>query len=112
MRKTPATVGNRKDVKIVVPLKDLSNFSRTLEMSLISCEINFILTWSEICVISSGTWKTKFAIADTKLYVTIVTLLTQGNAKLLQQLNSGFNPNLGGLFMGLFWGGSGKEGVV
>ena len=55
MRKTPAAAGNRKDVKIVVSLKDLSNFFRTLEMPLIGCEINFILTWSENCVISSGT---------------------------------------------------------
>ena len=40
---TPAN-GNRKDVEITVPLKYLSNFWRTLEMSLINCEINLILT--------------------------------------------------------------------
>ena len=33
-----------KEVKIVVPLKHLSNFWRTLDMSLINCEINLILT--------------------------------------------------------------------
>ena len=33
----------RKDVKIIVPLKYLSNFWRTLEMSLINCEINLVL---------------------------------------------------------------------
>ena len=43
--KTPAT-GNTKDVKIAVPLKYLSNFWRTVEMSLINSEINLILTWS------------------------------------------------------------------
>ena len=43
--KTPAT-GNTKDVKIAVPLKYLSNFWRTVEMSLINPEINLILTWS------------------------------------------------------------------
>ena len=42
---TPAD-GNTKDVEIIVPLKYLSNFWRTLEMSLINCEINLILTWS------------------------------------------------------------------
>ena len=41
--KTPAA-GNPKDVKIAVPLKRLSNFWRTLEMSLINCEINLIFT--------------------------------------------------------------------
>ena len=51
-------------------------------MPLINCEINLIWTWSENCVISSATGKTKFAI--------IVTLSTQHNAKLLQQLKSGF----------------------
>ena len=43
--KTPAT-GNTKDVEIAVPLKYLSNFWRTVEMSLINSEINLILTWS------------------------------------------------------------------
>ena len=42
---TPAD-GNTKDVEIMVPLKYLSNFWRTLEMPLINCEINLILTWS------------------------------------------------------------------
>ena len=38
-----------KNVEIIVPLKYLSNFWRTLEMSLIYCEINLILTWSADC---------------------------------------------------------------
>ena len=36
--------GNEKDVEIMVPLKYLSNFWRTIEMSLINCEVNLILT--------------------------------------------------------------------
>ena len=40
--------GHTKDVEIIVPLKYLSNFWRTLEMPLINCEINLILTWSKI----------------------------------------------------------------
>ena len=43
--KTPAA-GNTKDVEIIAPLKYLSNFWRTLEMPLINCEVNLILTWS------------------------------------------------------------------
>ena len=55
-------------------------------MPLINCEINLIWTWSENCVISSATGKRKFAI--------IVTLSTQHNAKLLQQLKPGFLKKL------------------
>ena len=51
---TPAD-GNTKDVEIIVPLKYLSNFWRTLEMPLINCEANLILTWSSTCVITSFT---------------------------------------------------------
>ena len=46
--------GNTKDVKIIVPLKHLSNFWRTLEMPLINCEVNLILTWSKDCVITNS----------------------------------------------------------
>ena len=74
--KTPAA-GNTKDVKIAMPLKYLSNFWRTLEIPLINCEINLILTWSE-----NLKFKTKFQIRDTKLYVLVVTLSTQDNEKL------------------------------
>ena len=56
----------------------------------INCVINLILTWFESCVISSATGKTKFAITDIKLYVPVVTLSTQDNAKLLEQLRSNF----------------------
>ena len=74
----------------MVPLKYLSNFWRTLEMPLISCEVNLILTWSSTCVITNSTGAGTFEISDTKVYVPVVTLSTEENAKLLQQLNSGF----------------------
>ena len=51
--KTPAT-GNKKDIKTAAPLKHLRNFWGTLETSLINCEINSILSWSENCVITSA----------------------------------------------------------
>ena len=38
-------------IEIMVPLKYLSNVWRTLEMSLINCEVERILTWSPGCVI-------------------------------------------------------------
>ena len=62
--KNPAA-GNTKDVKIIVPLKYLSNFWRTPEMLLINCEVNLILIWSSTCIISSATGETKFKITDT-----------------------------------------------
>ena len=82
-----------KDVEIMVPLKYLSNFWRTLEMPLINCEVNLILTWSSSCVlIATGiqNQNATFAITDTKLYSPVVTLSTQENTKFLQQLKSGF----------------------
>ena len=39
------------NVEIMFPLKYLSNFSRTLEVPLINCEIELILDWSAHCVI-------------------------------------------------------------
>ena len=56
-------------------------------MSLINCEFNLILTRSSTCVITNSTCAGTFEIADTKLYVTVVTFSTQDNAKLLQQIN-------------------------
>ena len=82
-----------KDVEIIVPLKYLSNFWRTLEMPLINCEVNLILTWSSTCVlVATGVQNQNatFAITDTKLYVHVVTLSTQKNTKFFQQLKSGF----------------------
>ena len=66
-------------------------------MALINCEINLILTWSTDCVISSATGKTKFPITDTKLNVPVVTLSTQNNAKLLQQLNQVLKEQVTGI---------------
>ena len=75
-------------------LKYLSNFWRTLEMPLINCEVNLILTWSKDCVITNSTGEGKFAITETKLYVPVVTLSTKDNEKLLQQLKSGFKKTI------------------
>ena len=77
--------GNTKNVEIAVPLKYFSNFWRTLEIPLINCEINLILTWSKNCVINFATEKTKFELTDAKLYVPVVTLSTENNNKQLKQ---------------------------
>ena len=54
----------------------------------ISCEINLILTWSSTFVIANSTHAGTFPIINTKVYVPVVTLLTQDNAKLLIRLKS------------------------
>ena len=77
-----------------MPSKHLSNFWRTLEELSINCEINLILTCSEKCVLSNDTKVTTFAINDTKRYVLVVTLSSQDNAKLLQQLKSSFERTI------------------
>ena len=64
-------------VKIMVPLKYLSNFWRTLEIPLINCGANLILTWSADCVIvytDVANQGAAFSITERKLDVPIVTL--------------------------------------
>ena len=59
-------------------------------MVLINSEVNLILTWSSTCVITNSTGAGIFEITGTKLYVPVVTLSTQHNSKLLQQLKPDF----------------------
>ena len=86
-----------KDVEIMVPLKYLGNFWRTLEMHLIDCEISLQLKWSKNSILVAGTASNQnqsFQINDTKLYVPVVTLSTQENIKLLKQLEPGFKRTI------------------
>ena len=54
----------------------------------------FFITWSSTCVITNSTGEGRFKITDAKLFVLVVTLSTQDNAKLLQQLKSGFRKTI------------------
>ena len=64
-------------------------------MPLINCEVSFFfITWSSTCVITNSTGEGRFKITDAKLFVLVVTLSTQDNAKLLQQLKSGFRKTI------------------
>ena len=70
-----------ENVEITVPLKYFINYWRNFKMALINCEINFLLAWLANCVPSTQFRVHKyrvptFAIADTKLYFTVVTLST------------------------------------
>ena len=74
--------GTKNGVKIVVPLKYLSNFWRSLEMPLINCKVELSLKWIENCVLIAAAIANKatFEIVDAKLYVPIVTLSAEDNA--------------------------------
>ena len=77
-------ITDRNGVKIAVPLKYLSNFWRSLEMSLINCKIELSLKLHENGILSCAGTAVTFAITDTKFYVPIVTLKTEDNAKIIK----------------------------
>ena len=95
-----ARVG-RLSVKVVVPLKYLSNFFRPLEMPLINCKTKLNLTWKKECVFSTlnddadnPENNAVFVINDTKMYVPIVTLSKEDNKDFIQQKNKGFQRSI------------------
>ena len=111
-------IKTKKNLGIVAPLKHLNNFSRTLNMPLINCEVSLTLTWSENCVLTYITTQAArnpnpnadpavqareriyapagptFQIADTKLYIPVVTLSTKNDKKPLEQLNTRFKRTI------------------
>ena len=89
---TDADGANRKKegVKIVVPLKYLSNFWRSLEIPLINCKVELSLRWYENCVLSNVT----FTITDAKVYVPVVTLKTEDTTEFSKLLTGGFKRSV------------------
>ena len=93
-----------QNTKIVVPLKYLSNFFRSLDMPLINCKIHLELNWNNNCVMhGADTYvggdnvnnsETTFQITNTKLYVPVLTLLTKDNVNLAKQLNEGYKGSV------------------
>ena len=66
-------------------------------MPLISCEVELILNLSANCVIISTNVANQFptfTITETSLYVPVVTLSSQDNAKLLPQIKSDFKRTI------------------
>ena len=102
----------KNNVKIVIPLKHLSNFWRNLNIPLTNCEVKLILTWFKNCVLIDKLTRDAdyranpcvseinnpedaiFQITDTKLYVPVVTLSKENDIKLLEQLKSGFKRTI------------------
>ena len=83
----------RLNVKVVVPIKYLSNFFRLLEMQ-INCKIKLNLTWKKDCVLSTSVGETVFIINDTKLYIPVVTLSKEDNKDFIEQQNKGFQRSI------------------
>ena len=100
------------DVKVVVPLKHLNNFWRHLDIPLINCEVELILTWFKKCVLIDKSTReanygadpnvyeidnpgnATFKITDIKLFVPVVSLSKVDDIKLLEQLKTGFNRTI------------------
>ena len=106
------THNNLTKNNVVVPLKHLSNFWKSLNIPLIHCEVELILTWFKNCVLidkltreadydadpnvykidnpENATFKT----TDSKLFVPVVTLSKENDIKLLKQLKSGLKRTI------------------
>ena len=91
------TIG-KNETEVVIPLKHLSDFWKSLSILLINCEVKLILTWSKNCVLADVTRRNaqgnnpaivapaelEFKITDTKLYFPVVTLSKENDIKLLE----------------------------
>ena len=78
----------KNETEVVILLKHLSNFWRSLNIPLINCEVELILTWSRNCVLADITRRNaqsnnpaivaptelELKVKDTKLHVPVVTL--------------------------------------
>ena len=96
-----------KTIELAIPLKDLGNFWRALNILLISCKVSLELKWNKNCVITSlerrqvgarprnnALTGATLAINDYKLYVPVVTLSKDDEIKLLTNLKSGFKREI------------------
>ena len=98
----------KNETEVVIPIKHLNNFWKTLDIPLINCEVELILTWSKNCALVDMTRRNaqgnnpaivaptglEFQITDTKLYVPVVTLSKENDIKLSEKLKSGFKRTI------------------
>ena len=102
--KTPQNNDSLTNAKVVIPLKVV--IWRVLNIPLINCKVQMILTWSKNCVLADMTVNATanpaivapsgatFKITDTKLYVPVVTLSKENDIKPLEQLKTGFKKTI------------------
>ena len=110
---------NTLNIEVVVSLKYLSNFRRSLDLLLINCEIELELSWSRNCVISeisrtnavaanplnsvreeSKTTGATFHINSIKRYVPAITLTINDNITFLENIKQGFKRTI---FWNKYW---------
>ena len=104
--KTQENNDSLTNAKVVIPLKHLSNFWRALNIPLINCGVELILTWCKNYVLADMTVNEDaypaivapssptFKMKETKLYVPVVTLSKENVTKLLEQLKQGFKRTI------------------
>ena len=104
---------SKDEISLAIPLKQLRNFWRSLKIPLMNCKIELILNWSTNCVklsntrrnaivtelsaanlsnvkaaVNISTTNATFPITDTKLYVPVVTLLTENDKKAFRTIKN------------------------
>ena len=98
----------KNETEVVIPLKHLINIWRSLNIALINCEVELIITWSKNCVLFDMTktaaegnnpaivapYRLEFKITGTKLHVPVVTLSKENDIKLWEQLKTGFKRTI------------------
>ena len=102
----------KNNVKVVVPLKHISNFWRHLDIPLINCEVELTLTWFKNCVLTDKSTgeanyganpvvyerdnpvNATFKITNLKLYVPVVTLSKENDIKILEQFKTGLKRTI------------------
>ena len=90
----------------MLPIQFIINLRRTFEMPLINWGINLLWILSTSCSFVAFTVANQMPtlpITDSNFFVTIVTLSTQDNAKLLEQLKSGCEKQLNGINITIKW---------
>ena len=92
----------KNETEVVIPLKHLSNFWKSLNILLINCEVELILIWSKNCVLADMTRRNaqgdnpavvsarelEFEITDTKLYVPVVNSSKKKKKKKTQNFSN------------------------
>ena len=84
----------RSNVKIVVPLKYLSNFFRSLEIPLINCKIKLNLTCKKNAYYQLVAVMLYLLLMTQKMYVLVLTLSKEDHKDFIEQQNKGFQRSI------------------
>ena len=83
-----------RNAQIIVPLKHISNFFRSLALVLINTKLYIELNWSKHSVMYDAAGITTFQITKTELYIPVVTLKTADNTNLNKLLEKSFKKSV------------------